>query len=229
MDASQLQHAGIKVQEKTWYDTSLLARLCANELIGDEEDGKRFYFSLSNLASHFLKNSFKDDLIEKLMNKYHVKTLTQLYSLPSLVHKPIFQEYALHDVKLVQKLHSYFQDHPNYSTWLRLSPLHFSQWWNGFQGVSISIKDVNERILEMRGLQDQILTKLPDITTPKARAGLKGWSSPQLISQYLKVNFSFKQLEVIPKTGKSFIYSFTKKVRLRFLQKIPWYSLSLSP
>lgn len=88
----------------------------------------------------------------------------------------------------------------------------------GFQGVEVDIQLVNQRIQKMNQLKDQILSKLPNITTPKSKAQNKGWNSPPLISQYLTTHFPTKDL---PDKLPSGIYPFDKTNRLKLLQKYP--------
>lgn len=171
------------------------------------------------ISRNLLKDTDKEDLIDHLMKLYKIRKRSNVYAIKSIPHHPKFQEYALHDNYLTKKLHQYFLSHHNYPIWLKLSRLHFQQWQNGFQGVEVDVQAVNQRIQKMNQLRDQILSKLPNNTTPKSKASNKGWSSPRLISSYLTTHFPIKDLGEPLESG---IYPFENKTnRLKLLQKYP--------
>jgi len=154
-DASQLKHAGFRVEENKWFDIALLARLCENRLM-DKYVG--FPFSFNNLARNILGYSTKEELIEELQKKLKVKSKDKLFSVSGLVYEPKFKEYALNDTYLTQKLHKFWRYHYNYPLWRDvLSLVHFQQWKNGFQGVKLNIKDINKRILDLTKLRREVL------------------------------------------------------------------------
>lgn len=224
MEASQLKHAGFKVEKNSWYDISLLARMCLNHQIGEYKEGGG-KFDLGSLSLNLLKDFGKQHLVEELMEEYKIRKnlkKSNIYAVKGIIHNPKFKEYALPDTYLTQKLHEYFLTHSNYKIWEEdISPIHYLQWKNGFKGIEIDIKAVNQRIIQMQQLRDKIVDKLPNITTPSSKSGNKGWNSSKLISKYLSEQFPIQELDKLNIKTPSNIYSFDKTSRLKLLQKYP--------
>ena len=72
MEASQLKHAGFQVDHNTFYDISLLARMCLNNRIGEYKEGGG-KFDLGTLARNLLKDTDKEDLIDELMKEFKIR------------------------------------------------------------------------------------------------------------------------------------------------------------
>jgi len=78
-DVSQLKHSGFKVENNTWYDIALLARITDNDKLD------RGRMELATLALNYLNHRDKKNYIETLKQRFKVRSKDKLFLCPSLV------------------------------------------------------------------------------------------------------------------------------------------------
>lgn len=220
-DASQLKHNRFRVEDNTWYDLSVLGRMCANK---EMKEGERF--GLAEMALRLLKLDTKEGILKELCQKYKVKGRAlakgKLYSVKGMPHDERFKEYALNDLDLTLRLLDFFKGNRNYNLWYnRISPLFFKQWEVSFKGIKINVQVLNQRIRKLGELKDKVLNLLPKLTRgTKSNSKSKGWNVNSIVTPWFLKEFKEEDLEGLPRMPKGNI-SFNKDTRRALLLKFP--------